>query len=424
MNLENKRIAIVGLGYVGLPLAIAFGNKFETIGFDINNDRILQLQNGDDCTNEVESQEISSSEKIAFTSDLQDISNCNIYIITVPTPIDRFNKPDLTALEKSSESIGTILKKDDIVIYESTVYPGLTEEICVPILASSSGLEPDQDFFYGYSPERINPGDKSHRLAEVIKITSGCNEEIAEIVDFLYKSIIKAGTYKTSSIKVAEAAKVIENIQRDVNIALVNDFAIIFDQLDLDTEEVLKAAATKWNFHSYFPGLVGGHCIGVDPYFLTFKADQIGLKPQMIIAGRKLNDYMSSYVANQTIKLMKNKNIVVENSRILIMGFTFKENCSDYRNTKVIDLYHELISAGCLIDIYDPWVDETGVEKDHGIKLVESPKNNHYDAVILAVAHKQFQQLNAEKIHDYCRKNHIIYDLKHILPRDQADGRL
>jgi len=422
--MEMKKIALIGLGYVGLPLAVEFGKKYKTVGFDINASRVEDLKQGLDRTLEVDAEELTEAKQLSYTYNPEDIADCNIYIVTVPTPIDKHKRPDLMSLEKSSEMIGRLLNKNDVVIYESTVYPGATEEFCVPILEKNSGLIFNQDFYCGYSPERVNPGDKKHRVTTINKITSGSTPGIAEIVDALYRSIITADTYKASSIKVAEAAKVIENTQRDVNIALINELVLIFNKLDIDTEEVLKAAETKWNFLSFRPGLVGGHCIGVDPYYLTHKAIEMGYHPEMILAGRRLNDNMSSYVANQVTKLMTKKRIHVVNANILIMGLTFKENCPDLRNTKVIDLVAEFSSFNCNIDVYDPWVDKEEVEDKYDISIINEPVEGSYDAVILAVAHDEFVEAGAEQIRKYGKDNHVLYDVKYMLSSSEADGRL
>lgn len=424
MNIENNKITIIGLGYVGLPLAIEFGKIIPTVGYDINQARIDELKSGTDSTLEVEPEEMAQADKINYTSSLEDISSCNIFIVTVPTPIDEYNRPDLTPLEKSSASIGKVLKKGDIVIYESTVYPGATEEVCIPILEKESGLKFNKDFYAGYSPERINPGDKEHRLPTIKKVTSGSTPEIADFVDELYKTIITAGTHKASSIKVAEAAKVIENTQRDLNIALINELSLIFNRLEIDTLEVLEAAGSKWNFLPFRPGLVGGHCIGVDPYYLTHKAQAVGYHPEIILAGRRLNDGMSNYVASQLIKKMMSKHIEVKDAKVLVMGLTFKENCPDLRNTKVIDVIHELQDYQLNVDVYDPWVDAKEAEHEYGVTPIEKPKSNHYDAIILAVAHNEFKEMGEEGIARLCKSDNIIYDLKYILPREAVDLRL
>jgi len=420
----NIKIGIIGLGYVGLPLAVEFGKKYPTVGFDINQQRIKELQSGVDRTLETSNDELAEATQLSYTHAIDEISLCNIYIVTVPTPINEYKQPDLSPLEKASELLGKVIKQGDIVIYESTVYPGATEEICVPILAKVSGLTFNKDFFVGYSPERINPGDKQHRVTNILKITSGSTSATAGKVDDLYKSIITAGTHKASSIKVAEAAKVIENTQRDVNIALINELALIFNRLGIDTEEVLQAAGTKWNFLPFRPGLVGGHCIGVDPYYLTHKAQAIGYNPEIILAGRRLNDNMGCYVVSQVIKLMLNKRIHVNEARILMMGLTFKENCPDIRNTRVIDMIKELNSYGARVDVYDPWVDSQETQHEYGFTPIDNPLQGSYDAIILAVKHDQFIQMGEEKITALGKENHVIYDIKYILGADQVDGRL
>ena len=421
--MKNK-IAIIGLGYVGLPLAVEFGKKYPTTGFDINGPRIAALILGHDSTLEVDEAELKQATQLSYTTDIEQLKSCNIYIVTVPTPIDSHKRPDLTPLEKASETVGKVLSKGDIVIYESTVYPGATEEVCVPILVQHSGLTFNKDFYCGYSPERINPGDKEHRLTTIKKVTSGSTPEIADTIDNLYKSIITAGTHKASTIKVAEAAKVIENTQRDINIALINELALIFKRLDIDTEEVLKAAGSKWNFLSFRPGLVGGHCIGVDPYYLTHKAMEVGYHPEIILAGRRLNDKMGKHVANEVTSLMTKKRIPVVDSNILIMGLTFKEDCPDLRNTRVVDVVKELSSFHCNIDIYDPWIDKEESIREYGIRLVEQPEQGKYDAVIIAVAHHQFKAMSIDAIRALGKENHVLYDIKYILPAEQVDGRL
>ena len=421
--MKNK-IALIGLGYVGLPLAVEFGKKFETIGFDINESRVKDLKRGIDNTLEVIPEELLHATMLTYTTNPDEIRNCNIYIVTVPTPIDKHKRPDLTPLIKSSETIGSLLSKGDIVIYESTVYPGATEEVCVPILEQQSGLVFNKDFYCGYSPERINPGDKEHRVTTIKKVTSGSTPEIADKVDELYRSIITAGTHKASSIKVAEAAKVIENTQRDINIALINELALIFSKLNIDTEEVLKAAGSKWNFLPFRPGLVGGHCIGVDPYYLTHKAIEAGYHPEIILAGRRLNDSMGSYVADQVSKLMTKKRIHVVDANVLIMGLTFKENCPDIRNTRVIDLITELENVNCNVDVYDPWIDKTEAKHEYDIMPVDSPTEGKYDAIILAVAHDEFKDMSVTALRKFAKGNHVIYDIKYILPKDDVDGRL
>ena len=422
--MKNKKIALIGLGYVGLPLAVEFGKKRSVIGFDINNKRINELKKGIDLNLETSSQEISKAIYLKFTRSIDDIKDCDIYIITVPTPINKDKKPDLTMLVSSSEAIGSILKKGDIVIYESTVYPGATEEVCAPILEKNSGLRFNLDFYCGYSPERINPGDKKHRLTDIIKVTSGSNEETASFVDEMYKEIIFAGTFKASSIKIAEAAKVIENTQRDVNIALINELSIIFNKLDIDTELVLEAAGTKWNFMPFKPGLVGGHCIGVDPYYLTDKALKVGYKPEMILSGRKLNDSMGKYIVDEVIKLMTNKLISLVNSNILIMGFAFKENCPDIRNTRVIDLVEEFTEFGCHVEVYDPWVKKESITPEYNIRLISKPSSLKYDAIILAVAHDEFKSMSLNQIKKFGKESHILYDVKYLFGLNDTDGRL
>jgi UDP-N-acetyl-D-glucosamine/UDP-N-acetyl-D-galactosamine dehydrogenase len=421
---KNRKICIIGLGYVGLPLAIEFGKIRDVIGFDINEKRISELNNGNDFTLETSANELKSAKYLTFTSSIDDISQCSIYIISVPTPIDKDKKPDFLPLIKSSEMVGRILKEGNLVIYESTVYPGATEEVCVPVLEEFSGLKFNYSFYCGYSPERINPGDKEHRLTNIKKITSGSTPEIANLVDNLYKSIIVAGTHKASSIKIAEAAKVIENTQRDVNIALINELALIFNRLDIDTESVLEAAATKWNFLPFKPGLVGGHCIGVDPYYLTYKAIEVGYNPEMILAGRKLNDNMGFHVVEQVIRLMTKKNINIIHSSVLIMGLAFKENCPDLRNTRVIDLVKEFEKLHCAVDVYDPWVDNEQAKNDYGINPVHIPAKKKYDAIVIAVAHDEFKALSLNEITSYGKNNFVIYDIKYLLKENESDGRL
>jgi len=422
--MNNKKIALIGLGYVGLPLAVEFGKKRNVVGFDINQPRINDLKNGLDSTLETTSEELKDATHLSYTTNLNDVADCEIFIITVPTPIDQHKRPDLTPLEKSSEAVGSILKKGDIVIYESTVYPGATEDVCVPILEKQSGLIFNKDFYCGYSPERINPGDKEHRVTTIKKVTAGSTPEIATEVDELYQEIIIAGTHKASSIKVAEAAKVIENTQRDVNIALINELALIFNKLDIDTESVLEAAGTKWNFLPFRPGLVGGHCIGVDPYYLTHKALEVGYNPEMILAGRRLNDSMGSYVADQVSKLMTKNRIHVVDANVLIMGLTFKENCPDLRNTRVVDLVEEFEGFNCNVDVYDPWVDKDEAVHEYGIKPIDQPVEGKYDAILLAVAHDEFKQLSLEQIKAFGKDNHVLYDIKYLLKANEVDGRL
>ena len=422
--MKIKKIALIGLGYVGLPLAVEFSKKREVIGFDINKDRIELLKKHIDPTLEISKKEFKEATHLNFTSNPKDLKDCNIFMITVPTPIDNYKRPDLTALKKSSETVGSILKKGDIVIYESTVYPGATEEICVPILEKKSGLIFNKDFYCGYSPERINPGDKKHRLADIKKVTAGSTPEIATEIDELYKEIIVAGTHKAESIKVAEAAKIIENTQRDLNIALINELALIFKKLDIDTEAVLKAAGTKWNFLPFRPGLVGGHCIGVDPYYLTHKANEVGYYPEMILAGRRLNDNMGSYVANEVSKLMTKKSIQIAEANILIMGLTFKENCPDHRNTRVVDLVKEFKSFSCNVDVYDPWVNKIQVAEEYKIEPIDKPIKGKYDAIVIAVAHNEFKSLTESQIRTYGKDNHVLYDIKYLLKKDESEGRL
>ncbi len=421
---EDTTIAIIGLGYVGLPLAVEFGKHRPTIGFDINTDRVAELQNGQDRTREVEPQELSEATQLEYTTDLEAIRAATVYIVTVPTPIDAHKRPDLTPLIKASETVGKVLKKGDLVIYESTVYPGATEEDCVPVLERVSGLTFNRDFFCGYSPERINPGDKTHRLTTITKVTSGSTSEAADAVDGLYGSIIAAGTYKAESIKVAEAAKVIENTQRDLNIALVNELAMIFSKMDIDTEAVLKAAGTKWNFLPFRPGLVGGHCIGVDPYYLTHKAEAIGYHPQVILAGRRINDGMGAYVASGMVKAMIRKSIGIKGARVLVMGLTFKENCPDLRNTRVVDVVSELESYGIKVDVHDPWVDVEEARQEYRLNMVEAPDAGTYDAVILAVAHQIFKERGAPALRALAKDNHVLCDLKCVFGVGESDMRL
>lgn len=424
MNFSNKKIGVIGLGYVGLPLAVEFGKKYQTLGFDINQSRVEQLLAGHDSTLEVSDEELKASPFMSYSFSPSDLESCNVYIITVPTPIDEHNQPDLTPLVKASQMLGSVVKKGDILVYESTVYPGATEEVCIPEVEKVSGLKFNVDFFAGYSPERINPGDKEHRVTNILKVTSGSTPEIAEQVDQLYKSIITAGTHKASSIKVAEAAKVIENTQRDVNIALINELSIIFNKLDIDTLEVLEAAGTKWNFLPFRPGLVGGHCIGVDPYYLTHKAQSVGYHPEMILAGRRLNDGMGEYVVSQLIKKMLKKRIHVEGANVLVMGLTFKENCPDLRNTKIVDIVSELKEYNINVDITDPWCSNEEAKHEYGLSLVENVQDNNYDAIILAVGHNQFKDLGAEKIRAYGKQEHVLYDLKYLLDKSNVDMRL
>ncbi|KQZ79825.1 Vi polysaccharide biosynthesis protein VipA/TviB [Rhodanobacter sp. Root561] len=423
-SLENTKIAIIGLGYVGLPLAVEFGKHFDTVGFDINTARIDELRGGHDHTLEVDAAELAAAPRLSFSASLDDLRGCNVYIVTVPTPIDSAKRPDLTPLVKASESLGKVLKQGDTVVYESTVYPGCTEEVCVPILEKVSGLVYNRDFFAGYSPERINPGDKLHRVTTILKVTSGSTLEVADFVDRLYGSIITAGTHKASCIKVAEAAKVIENTQRDLNIALVNDLAILFNKLGIDTLEVLEAAGTKWNFLPFRPGLVGGHCISVDPYYLTHKAQEMGHHPDVILAGRRTNDSMGPYIASEVIRLMVRKGINPVRARILLLGLAFKENCPDLRNTRVVDIVAALKGYNAEVDIHDPWVDPAEAQHEYAITTVAQPQAGNYDAVIVAVGHQQFVSLGAEGIRAFGKPESVVYDVKYVLPRDAVDGRL
>jgi UDP-N-acetyl-D-glucosamine/UDP-N-acetyl-D-galactosamine dehydrogenase len=424
LKLRKCRIGVVGLGYVGLPLAVEFGKHFETLGFDVNPARIAQLRKGRDTTLEVTRAELRAATRLSFTTELKRLRRAQVFIVTVPTPIDDYKRPDLTPLVRASESVGTVLRKGSLVIYESTVYPGCTEEVCVPILERVSGLKFNRDFFAGYSPERINPGDKQHRLTTIRKVTSGSTPQIADFVDQLYGAIVTAGTHKASSIRVAEAAKVIENTQRDVNIALINELALIFNRLQIDTEEVLNAAGSKWNFLPFKPGLVGGHCIGVDPYYLTHKAQEIGYHPEMILAGRRLNDNMALHVAAQITQLMAAKRIHVKGARVLMLGITFKENCPDIRNSKVVDVVRELQKQGAKVDVYDPWASRAETRHEYGILPVAKLRANRYDAAIVAVAHHQFKELGARGVRNLCRSRHVLYDIKHVFPAAAVDGRL
>jgi UDP-N-acetyl-D-glucosamine/UDP-N-acetyl-D-galactosamine dehydrogenase len=424
LNIRKCRLAVVGLGYVGLPLAVEFGKRFETVGFDVKPQRVAQLRAGRDVTLEVTRAELKSARQLTFATELAELRRCRVFIVTVPTPIDEYKRPDLTPLIRASESVGKVLRRGSVVIYESTVYPGCTEEVCVPILERESGLKFNLDFFTGYSPERINPGDKEHRLTTIRKVTSGSTPEAAEFVDKLYASIVKAGTHRASSIRVAEAAKVIENTQRDVNIALINELALIFNRLGIDTEEVLAAAGSKWNFLPFKPGLVGGHCIGVDPYYLTHKAQEIGYHPEMILAGRRLNDNMALYVAAQIMQRMAAKRIHVKGARVLMLGVTFKENCPDVRNSKVVDVVRELAKHGARVDLYDPWAEASEVRHEYGLKLTRELKPRHYDVAVMAVAHRQFRELGARGVRRLCRRPHVLYDIKHLFPAAQVDGRL
>ncbi|WP_417910343.1 nucleotide sugar dehydrogenase [Candidatus Electronema sp. PJ] len=423
-NLQSTQLAVIGLGYVGLPLAVEFSKKLPCIGFDLKEQRIAELRKGIDTTREVSGEELAAARQIQFTSSIDDLRQCNVFIVAVPTPVDDSKRPDFSPLEGASRTVGRVLKSGDVVIYESTVYPGATEEVCIPILEQVSGLKFNRDFFAGYSPERINPGDHEHRLPTIVKVTSGSTPEIAEFVDQLYGSIITAGTFKASSIKVAEAAKVIENTQRDVNIALINELALIFNRLGIDTLEVLKAAGTKWNFLPFRPGLVGGHCIGVDPYYLTHKAQQVGYHPEVILAGRRLNDNMGRYIASEIVKLMLRKRIQVADARILLLGLTFKENCPDLRNTRVTDIIDELHSYGAQIEVYDPWAEPGEAERMYGVTMIKELPEHRYDAVVLAVAHQEFSGLNQAAFARICRPQAVIYDVKHVLEPGLADGSL
>ena len=423
-NLINRKLAIIGLGYVGLPLAVEFGKKRSVIGFDINTKRVSELQAGQDHTLEVEPVELKQAKQLSFTTDAQSLKACDIFIVTVPTPIDAHKRPDLTPLIKASETIGKVLKKGDIVIYESTVYPGATEEECVPVLERTSGLVFNQDFFAGYSPERINPGDKTHRVTTIKKVTSGSTPEVADLVDALYNEIVTVGTHRAPSIKVAEAAKVIENTQRDVNIALINELALIFNKLGIDTEAVLQAAGTKWNFLPFRPGLVGGHCIGVDPYYLTHKAQSIGYHPEIILAGRRLNDSMGAYVVTQLVKAMTQRRIQVQGARVLVMGLAFKENCPDIRNTRIVDIVQELAEYDVQADVYDPWISGEEAQHEYGITPITALVPASYDAIIIAVAHDQFKAMGAAALRALGKPEHVLFDLKYVLPADASDLRL
>ena len=424
LQLETAQIGIIGLGYVGLPLAVEFGKHWPTWGFDINEQRIIELQSGFDSTLEVEPEELKQAKSLNYTREHTQLAECNTYIITVPTPIDKHKQPDFKPLESASRTVANLLSPGNMVIYESTVYPGATEEICVPILERESGLRLNHDFYVGYSPERINPGDKEHRVASILKITSGSTPEAAAFVDALYRSIITAGTFKASSIRVAEAAKVIENTQRDVNIALINELALIFNRLGIDTQEVLEAAGTKWNFLPFRPGLVGGHCIGVDPYYLTHKAQAIGYHPEIILAGRRINDSIGAYVAERVVKLMTQRRIPVVDANILVMGLTFKENCPDLRNTRVTDIISEFISYNAKVDVFDPWVKPEQAKYEYNIDLIGTPRQGYYDAIILAVAHRQFNAMGIEGIRALGKPDSVLFDVKYLFPASAVDGRL
>ncbi|CAM5179533.1 UDP-N-acetyl-D-galactosamine dehydrogenase OS=Castellaniella defragrans OX=75697 GN=HNR28_001801 PE=3 SV=1 [Castellaniella defragrans] len=424
MNIKDVKLAVVGLGYVGLPLAVEFGKQRSVLGFDINARRIDELRAGRDHTLEVGGPELAEAKHLRYSNDPAELAAANVFIVTVPTPIDEYKQPDLTPLERASELIGRILKRGDTVIYESTVYPGATEEVCVPVLERISGLKFNVDFYAGYSPERINPGDKQHRVSSIRKVTSGSTPEVADLVDALYRQIIKAGTHKASSIKVAEAAKVIENTQRDVNIALINELALIFNRMGIDTMDVLEAAGTKWNFLPFRPGLVGGHCIGVDPYYLTHKAQAIGYHPEIILAGRRLNDSMGGYVVSQLVKAMTKRRIQVQGSHVLVLGLTFKENCPDLRNTRVVDIVRELGEYNIKVDVYDPWVDAAEAKHEYGITPISALENGAYDGIIVAVAHHQFAEMGAAALRALGKPEHVLYDLKYILAQGESDLRL
>ncbi|MDC0420427.1 Vi polysaccharide biosynthesis UDP-N-acetylglucosamine C-6 dehydrogenase TviB [Gammaproteobacteria bacterium] len=424
MQIKDLKLSIIGLGYVGLPLAVEFSRNRPILGFDINQRRIDELKSGNDSTLETTQEELTAAKDLSYSTNPDDLRNCNCYIVTVPTPIDEYKRPDLTPLIKASETVGKVLKKGDIVIYESTVYPGCTEEDCVPVLEKNSGLKFNQDFFCGYSPERINPGDKEHHITTIKKVTSGSTPEIADLIDELYNEIINVGTHKAESIKIAEAAKVIENTQRDLNIALINELALIFNKLGIDTEAVLKAAGTKWNFLPFRPGLVGGHCIGVDPYYLTHKAEAIGYHPQIILAGRRINDGMGVYVAGQLFKEMLKRRVQVVGARVLVLGLTFKENCPDLRNTRVIDVVRELQDYEIQVDVHDPWVNGDQAQHEFGLDLVQKPLDHTYDGIILAVAHDEFKEMGAKAIRKLGKDNHVLYDLKNVFDLQESDLKL
>ena len=423
-QLDKVRIGVIGLGYVGLPLAVEFGKRYPTLGFDIDTARVDELRSGADRTLEVESEALRSASRLTFGSDLDALRACTVFVVTVPTPIDSAKRPDLTPLTRASETLGAVLKPGDVVVYESTVYPGCTEEVAVPILEANSGLKFNRDFFCGYSPERINPGDKQHRLPSIKKVTSGSTPQVADFVDALYGAIITAGTHKASSIRVAEAAKIIENTQRDVNIALINELALIFDRLGIDTEQVLEAAGTKWNFLPFRPGLVGGHCIGVDPYYLTHKAQEIGYHPEMILAGRRLNDNMSLYIAERVAGLMIRKRMHIQGARILVMGLAFKENCPDVRNSKVVDVVNELRKYGATVDVYDPWVNAAEAQHEYGLKPIKRLRPKYYDGIVLAVGHRQFKEMGVEAVRALAKPTHVLFDIKYVFSAAEVDGRL
>lgn len=424
LDLKTTKIGIIGLGYVGLPLAVEFGKQYPTIGLDLKEERVQELASGEDSTREVTGDELAEAKQLSFSSSAEALADCNVFIVTVPTPIDSHNQPDLSCLRSASETVGRLIKEGDVAIFESTVFPGATEEVCIPVIESVSGLEFNKDFFAGYSPERINPGDKEHRVSSILKVTSGSTPEVGDYVDALYGSIITAGTHRASSIRVAEASKVIENTQRDLNIALINELALICNQLCIDTEEVLIAAGTKWNFLPFRPGLVGGHCIGVDPYYLTHKAQEVSYHPEVILAGRRLNDEMGKYITQQVIKLMMNHKIQVSGSRVLVLGLTFKENCPDLRNSRVIDIVTELAKYDVLVDVHDPMVDVDNAREEYNMELVTEPQPGVYDAVIIAVAHDQFRDIGAEKLRAFCKASGVLYDVKYLLPASAVDGRL
>ena len=424
LKLSDVKIAVIGLGYVGLPLAVALAKRFPVLGFDINSNRVKELEDGIDSTLEISNSDLIASETLSFSYTEDNLKSCNVFVVTVPTPIDKFKQPDLTPLLKASEMLGRVIKKGDVIIYESTVYPGATEDDCIPLVENISGLTLNKDFFAGYSPERINPGDKSHRVENILKVTSGSDQATANFVDDLYASVIKAGTFKASSIKVAEAAKVIENTQRDVNIALINELAMIFNKLEIDTLEVLEAAGTKWNFFPFRPGLVGGHCIGVDPYYLMHKSKIVGYSPEMILAGRRINDGMGSYVVSQLVKKMINEKIKVNRSRVLLMGLTFKENCPDIRNSKVIEIFHELKEYEIHVDIVDPLCDIEKAANEQGLVVSKKAEKGSYDAILMTVAHDEFKKMGAKAIRELGKQKHILYDLKYVLPSDDVDIRL
>ena len=424
VSLRDVKIGIIGLGYVGLPLAVEFGKKFPVLGFDINQSRVDALSAGHDSTLEVSDEELADIKQLTFSCHKKDLAHCNVYIVTVPTPIDESNAPDLTPLRKASELLGEFIKKDDVVIYESTVYPGATEEVCLPIIEKISGLVFNQDFFAGYSPERINPGDKVNTLTKIMKITSGSTPQIGKFVDDLYGSIITAGTHMAGSIKVAEAAKVIENTQRDLNIAIINEFAKIFNRLGIDTEEVLNAAGTKWNFLKFKPGLVGGHCISVDPYYLTHKAQEVGYRPEVILAGRRINDGMGEYVATQLVKKLSSQKIHIDEAKVLVLGFTFKGDCPDVRNTKIIDIVKELKDFNMSVDVYDGWAGPAEVEHEYGLSLIDSLIENQYDGIVLAVDHSEFKNMGPQSIRNLGKDKHVLYDVKHLFGPNDSDIRL